>query len=164
MTNDGALFQVLDTAAALERAVDKQLGPLGLTITNWRALNAIGRAEAIGISRMQPGVLAALLLQENHSVSGLLNRLEAQALIAREHDTTDRRAVTLALTEKGRELEREARALVEATAADYATMITPKSRIGLDILVDRAFDLSNAIAPFPQGKRARALQIVGGAE
>jgi DNA-binding MarR family transcriptional regulator len=53
-------------------------------------------------------MLAGLLLQETHSVSGLLNRLEDRDLITRTRDKQDRRVVWVGLTPKGKKVAEEA--------------------------------------------------------
>ncbi len=46
--------------------------------------------------------LADRLLLKPASITGLIERLEKQALVERRHESTDRRVVTVALTDRGR--------------------------------------------------------------
>lgn len=88
--------RALDTGLLVARILERRL-PMGLAA--YRLLGLLDRAPE-GLS---PGDLATLLVQEPHSVSGLLNRLEADRLVARLHATEDRRRVQVTLTVLGRQ-------------------------------------------------------------
>ena len=65
---------------------------LKLSVAQQRILALVYFAK----ENLTPSMLAALLLQETHSVSGLLNRLEDRDLITRTRDRQDRRVVWVA--------------------------------------------------------------------
>ena len=72
---------------------------VGLTPQQHQALLAIkGFPDR---DRVTNGELAERLQIKHHSAVGLVNRLETQGLIVREHSDNDRREVYLALTQRG---------------------------------------------------------------
>jgi DNA-binding MarR family transcriptional regulator len=84
--------QFLATSASLARAG-------GLTPRQHQLLLALAGRPA-----GQPptvGYLADRLLIQHHGVVGLVDRLEAQGLVTREHATDDRRQVLVHLTDRG---------------------------------------------------------------
>jgi DNA-binding MarR family transcriptional regulator len=91
---------LLDAATIAERALEKRLGPLKLTVSQQRILGFVFYAR----ESVTPSMLAGLVLQETHSISGLLNRLEDRHLITRTHDNQDRRVVWVGLTPAGRDV------------------------------------------------------------
>lgn len=70
----------------------------GLTASKWRPLYVLGRMGD-GVRQKE---LAAALLIEGPSLVRLLDDLEANSLIERREDPTDRRAKTIHLTPTGR--------------------------------------------------------------
>src|SRR5947209_16871651 len=93
LDNDGRIDQVLRNSWP-EAWLHINM-PLGST----RALMAI---EARGART--PGRVADALGVSRTTVTGLLDRLEAEGLLTRAIDPSDRRSLVLTLTEKGREL------------------------------------------------------------
>lgn len=126
--NDVSLIDTLiDIGNLVDRAIEIKIRRLNLSSAQLRILEALDRAERADreSNGIQPKDLAAMLIQEAHSVSGLLNRLEDRELIQRGRDKTDRRAVFVQLTGQGREL-------VAAAAADRAT-VEAQARSLLDV-------------------------------
>ncbi|HET9015624.1 MAG TPA: MarR family transcriptional regulator [Thermomicrobiaceae bacterium] len=84
--------QFLATSAGLARS-------RGLTPRQHQILLALaGRPEG---ALPTIGYLADRLLIQHHGVVGLVDRLEAQGLVTREHSTNDRRQVLVHLTDRG---------------------------------------------------------------
>lgn len=71
----------------------------GLTGPQLWAIKVVAEHEPIRISD-----LASRLYLHNATVVGIVDRLEAQEMVARTRSSEDRRVVTVALTQKGREL------------------------------------------------------------
>jgi len=90
-----ALRQFLKFSEEAARAV-------GLTPTQHQALLTIKGFPERG--EITNGELAERLHIKHHSAVGLINRLEAQGLVARKKGDSDRREVYVALTERGAEL------------------------------------------------------------
>jgi MarR family transcriptional regulator, transcriptional regulator for hemolysin len=79
------------------RAVDRRLQPFGLTEATWLPLIHLARAPA----PMRQKDLAASLVLDGSSVVRLLDALEASGLIERREGSADRRAKTIAVTDRG---------------------------------------------------------------
>src|SRR5436305_13661047 len=98
------LMTLVDAGNVAQRGLEKRLSHLRLSVAQQRILALVYFAK----EALTPSMLAGLLLQETHSVSGLLNRLEDRDLITRTRDKQDRRVVWVGLTQKGRKVAEEA--------------------------------------------------------
>jgi len=91
------------------RSISKRMQKrLGVTAPQRLALRLLGRQ-----SGMTPSQLAALLHLDRGTLTGILERLELQSLIARRPHPEDRRSVLLSLTRQGKRLDREVEGSVE---------------------------------------------------
>ena len=152
------LMLLVDAANVIQRGLEKRLSQLKLSVPQQRILTLVYFAK----EKLTPSLLAALLLQEAHSVSGLLNRLEDRDLIARTRDRTDRRVVWVDLTTAGREVAEEATRIVHATALELDPVLRgPKSEAVLAV-VSKARDRSFKIAGIREDVREKGLQRVWG--
>src|SRR5712691_5429103 len=123
-TETTPLMTLVDAANVAQRGLEKRLGLLKLSVAQQRILALVYYAK----ESLTPSMLAALLLQETHSVSGLLNRLEDRELITRTRDRQDRRVVWVALTATGREVAEEAIAIVLNMSRELDSVLKgPKS-------------------------------------
>lgn len=102
-TTESMVDRLLDLGTIVERGFERRIYPLGVSVPQLRILEAVARET------MQPKGLAALIKQEPHSATGLLNRLEDRGLIVRSRNNLDRRNVFVDATPAGV-------ALVEAAA------------------------------------------------
>ncbi len=91
---DGFASLIAQIGRQWRRAVDHRLRQFGLTEATWLPLVHIARAAG----PMRQKDLAASLVLDSSSVVRLLDALEAQGLIERREENTDRRAKTIALT------------------------------------------------------------------
>ena len=82
---------------AILHAIDAKLAPLDLTAAQWAVV--VYLAEDIAST---PAELAALLDSDRGAMTRLIDRLESKSIICRKPHPTDRRSVTLTLTESGR--------------------------------------------------------------
>lgn len=89
--------QIIEAAAALESRLDKALHPHDLGATQFRLLRLLSKAD-----KLTPAMLAGLLVQTPHSVSGMLKRVEARGLVTRGRDSKDARLVWVSITGHGR--------------------------------------------------------------
>jgi DNA-binding MarR family transcriptional regulator len=85
------------TYTAIFKTMERALLPLGISPPQAFALAAIRYST----EPMTPGRLAGLLAQETQSLTGLVDRMEAQGWVARMRDLPDRRTIRLALTDAG---------------------------------------------------------------
>ncbi len=70
-----------------------------VTLPMWRVLAVLRQEDGL-----RAGQLAAVTSIEAWNVSRLVNAMERQDLLRRQHDSNDARAVSIHLTQKGREL------------------------------------------------------------
>lgn len=85
------------TYTAIFKTMERALLPLGVSPPQAFALAAI----KLSAEPMTPGRLAGLLAQETQSLTGLVDRMEAQGWVQRIRDLPDRRTIRLALTASG---------------------------------------------------------------
>lgn len=93
---------------ALERVSSRMEAALGVTAQQRMILRCLGRYPG-----MTPGQLAAQLHVDPGTVSASLRRLEKKKLVVRRRDPRDKRRVSVALTERGRALDRPSNGTVE---------------------------------------------------
>ena len=98
---DDDLLQGLDAAVSELLGAERRLrGRLkgDLTVSHIRALAWLSRNDGVGT----PGEISRETDLNPASVTGMLDQLEAQGMIARERSLTDRRVVQVTLTDHGR--------------------------------------------------------------
>lgn len=94
--------RILILAKYIEQRVDRCLAPFGLQIWGYDVLVSLRRAGEP--FTQTPTKLMRNCFLTSGAVTNRVNRLEASGLIARSHDTVDRRSVNVTLTEKGKAL------------------------------------------------------------
>jgi DNA-binding MarR family transcriptional regulator len=82
---------------AILHAIDAKLAPLDLTAAQWAVV--VYLAEGLAST---PAELATLLDSDRGAMTRLLDRLESKSIICRKPHPTDRRSVTVTLTDSGR--------------------------------------------------------------
>lgn len=95
-------FLMKRVLSTLAQAVDKRLGPCGLTNAQWIPLYKIALGEATTVAE-----LARHTQMDAGAMTRLLDRLEAKGLCRRVRDAQDRRVVQLELTDEGRAIAEE---------------------------------------------------------
>jgi DNA-binding MarR family transcriptional regulator len=123
----------------------------GLTPGDMKSLLTLGDDDAPTMS-----VLAETWACDASNVTWLVDRLEQGGLVERRPSTTDRRAKTVALTERGRQARRELQAaftkapapLMELSRDDLETLTQLLRRSRLEPL--GIHDLMHVIAPRPR--------------
>jgi DNA-binding MarR family transcriptional regulator len=85
----------------LMRVARRSVEQWGLTLPQFDVLAELGRAPKEGFTFIE---LSRLLLVTSGNLTGIVDRLEANGLMVREHDPRDRRLVRIVLTKKGRQL------------------------------------------------------------
>jgi DNA-binding MarR family transcriptional regulator len=96
--NRPPLLAVLHTANCLESRVDSRLATVGLSLPKLAALCALVSAG----DTVPLGQLAERLACVKSNVTQLIDRLEADGLVSRQSDPTDRRSRLAAITPAGR--------------------------------------------------------------
>src|SRR5207248_1112546 len=92
------LFAVLHVASSLEARVETRLGEIGLSLPKLAALHHLSQAG----DSLPLGQLAERLACVKSNVTQLVDRLEADGLVTRAADPSDRRSRLAVLTEAGK--------------------------------------------------------------
>ncbi len=106
-----AHLNIVRTALELGAHLDDVLKPAGVSVTQFNVLRILRGAEPAGLCR---GELGERLLGRMPDVTRLLDRMEKQALVARQRETTDRRQVRTHITTHGRRVLNDVDAKVAA--------------------------------------------------
>lgn len=93
------IFQMVETARLMRNHVDQRAREHGTTRAQWGVLSRLRRQEGLN-----QAALADQMDLQPISLARLLDRLQAQDLIERRADPTDRRAYRLFLTPDGHKL------------------------------------------------------------
>jgi DNA-binding MarR family transcriptional regulator len=149
---------LIDAGNVAQRGLEKRLSHLKLSVAQQRILALVYFAK----ENLTPSMLAALLLQETHSVSGLLNRLEDRDLVTRTRDRQDRRVVWVGLTSAGRKVAEEAIDIAIDMSKDLEPVLKgPKSTEMVEV-VRKVRDVGFKIAGVREDIRREALKRVWG--
>jgi MarR family transcriptional regulator, organic hydroperoxide resistance regulator len=110
LPNTLAFMQLLWAIDHGLRSLSKKMhSSIGVTAPQRLVLRIVGR-----MPQATPSELAELLHLDRGTLSGIIERLEAQQLIVRKAHEADGRSVLLTLTPRGRRLERDMPGTVEA--------------------------------------------------
>jgi DNA-binding MarR family transcriptional regulator len=119
-----SMFAVLETARKLEERYEKTLEQVGLSAAKFGALNVLVQAgKPIPLSE-----LASRLHCVRSNVTQLVDRLEADGLVQRVNDPSDRRAVLAEVTGLGADRHAAGATLVERMEAELAERLNPVER------------------------------------
>lgn len=135
-------FLVTDVARLIRAEMDRRIGEagLGLTAGEARTLSHVARAGAV-----RQNALAERMGVEAMTLSGALDRLEAQGLIERQPDPTDRRAKLVHLTGKADEMLARMAPVSAGIRADASLGLEPEDwKRLLDVLKTTRANLSAA--------------------
>ncbi|KFG66483.1 MarR family transcriptional regulator [Microvirga sp. BSC39] len=108
-------FAVYSANSAIGRAYKPILDRLGLTYPQYLAMVTLWKKDGQTV-----GEIGEQLLLETSTLTPLLKRLEAAGLVKRTRDTQDERVVRISLTEEGRSLKAQAKAVPTEIAAIMA--------------------------------------------
>lgn len=150
------LMTLVDAANVAQRGLEKRLSHLQLSVAQERILALVYFAK----DPLTPSMLAALLLQETHSVSGLLNRLEDRDLITRTRDRQDRRVVWVGLTAKGKKVAEEAIQISLDMAREYKGLLQGSGTAKMIETIREVRDLGFRLAGVKEEVRREALKRV----
>lgn len=121
-------FSVLHAAHVIEERIEVALGKVGLSMAKQGALTELALAgEPLTLSQ-----LAARLSCVRSNMTQLVDRLEADGLVRRLDDPSDRRSVRAELTPVGRERQHAGEKAVKRVQAEFAAILTNTERSGLE--------------------------------
>jgi DNA-binding MarR family transcriptional regulator len=107
---------------------EDQLASLGISHQQYRTLMCVSYAGAQG-TQLHP--IAGWLGVTPRNVTGLVDALEAQGLVERVHDPSDRRAVIARLTPAGEEKAKKGRAIHEVALARVMGTLSAEEKLQL---------------------------------
>lgn len=105
---------------SMEAEFSRYLAPHGLTRMSYAVLGAM-----VFDNQLTPSGIADVLGVDRAAVTRLLDKLEAQALIARDRDKGDRRSILLQVLPRGEALAREVREHSRSVNARFTNALTP---------------------------------------
>lgn len=127
------LQALLHAAAAAQAAVEAELGAIGLSWPKLLALKALADAgESLPL-----GQLAGRLSCVKSNITQLVDRLEADGLVARQPDPSDRRTRLAVLTDAGRKACKEGTRVHQATERSLLGRLTKEESRRLATLLDK---------------------------
>ena len=134
-------FRLYTVSRLVIQAYRPYLEPLGITYPRYLVLMLLWEHD-----HRLVGDIAKRLVLETNTVTPLIQRMEKEGIVVRERGTTDTRQRVVSLTEKGRQLEEEAknipvclsRALSEQGASlNDLTAMAPTLDTLIDILKEQ---------------------------
>ena len=129
----GELFSLLHAAGAVESHVDGKLTAIGLSLPKLAALHQLSVAgESLPL-----GELASRLSCVKSNVTQLVDRLEADGLVARAPDPNDRRSRLAVLTPAGRTAFEEGSRIQQQAERDAFSVLTPEESHQLAALIGK---------------------------
>lgn len=124
---DNAIFSLLHAAHALEDRVEDSLGKAGLSFPKFGVLS-----ELVSVGRpLSLSELAGRLSCVKSNMTQLVDRLEAEQLVQRVDDPSDRRSVQAAITERGRAKYEAGAAEIEKLHEEFASRVAAEDRAAL---------------------------------
>jgi DNA-binding MarR family transcriptional regulator len=123
--DDLLCFSLYAASMAINRTYKPMLDKLGITYPQYLVLSALWEKDERTL-----GSIAERLSLESSTVTPLVKRLEAAALVTRTRSTSDERQVFVRLTRRGRDLREKSRCLGETLLARSG--MEPKELIALN--------------------------------
>lgn len=121
------MFSLLHTAGELQERMDRAFESAGLSSAKYGVLAELAQAgESLPLSE-----LAARLHCVRSNMTQLVDRLEADGLVRRVDDPSDRRIIRAELTEPGRERAEAGARQLAAVQAAFASSLTEAERQAL---------------------------------
>ena len=99
--DDNPFRTLVRTFGLVERVMQPYFARFGISGSQWGVLRALQRAKRDGRAGLRLTDLGERLIIRPPSVTGVIDRLERMALVAREPDPGDMRAKIVSLTKKG---------------------------------------------------------------
>jgi len=126
-------FALYAASLAMTKVYKPLLSPLGLTYPQYLVMLVLWEGDGITVSQ-----LGARLTLDSGTLTPLLKRLEALALVQRLRDAADERRVLLRLTTAGRALRAQALAVPQAIACATACDLQQISQLSTQLRQLRA--------------------------
>jgi len=147
VATEGLVERIQKLARYFERSLAQTAREFGLTIQDWELLGALRRVGPP--YRLSPSRLADDLMLSSGAMTARLDRLERAGLVRRRPDPTDRRAVRVELTEKGRQTWGTAVDVQAAKERHIAAALSEREKETLNGLLRRLMRTFEATAGPP---------------
>src|SRR5438477_3370298 len=125
------LFAVLHVASSLEARVEARLAEVGLSLPKLAALHQLAQAG----DSLPLGQLAERLACVKSNVTQLVDRLEADGLVSRSSDPSDRRSRLAAITEAGRRAYEQGVPILQQAEHELLGVLSPDEAAQLARLI-----------------------------
>jgi DNA-binding MarR family transcriptional regulator len=112
-------FSLYSTSMAINRIYKPLLDELGITYPQYLVLSSLWEEDGRTV-----GAIAERLSLESSTITPLLKRLEAAALVTRTRQADDERRVLVSLTDRGRAMKQDSRCLGEALFAHSGMQVS----------------------------------------
>lgn len=127
-TSGAALWRILGTAHQLEARLETGLAAVGLSLAKLGVLRALADAR----ESLTLGELAQHNRCVRSNITQLVDRLETDGLVRREHDPSDRRVRRAALTAAGRTCYEAGARAVAVWEEETGSALSPADAAALD--------------------------------
>jgi DNA-binding MarR family transcriptional regulator len=132
-------FLLHDVARLRRTVLDQKLKPLGITRSQMWVITNLSRHGGEGFSQIE---LARLLDIGKGTLGGLIDRLEARGFVERIPDKIDRRAKRVRMSDAGKVVFYQMRAVAERVNADVMRSIPRKKQeIFIEVLAQMKHNL-----------------------
>ena len=123
--DEGSMLALLQAARAVQDTLESALDAVGLSPAKYQALDALVRAgQPLALSE-----LAGCLNCVRSNITQLADRLEADGLVQRVDDPTDRRAIRAVVTPLGVERHAAGADVIRALQAAFAARVATSDRL-----------------------------------
>jgi DNA-binding MarR family transcriptional regulator len=120
-------FELLGALSSVEARLEAALEPLGLSLAKFGALSRLVAAQ----EPLPLSTLAERCSCVRSNITQLVDRLEAEDLVARVHDPHDRRSIRAELTEEGRRRQAAAGRVIHKVEEEIFAKVPVKDREAL---------------------------------
>jgi len=125
------IFSLLHAAHTLEDRVDAALAGVGLSMPKFSVISELVRAGR----PLSLGDLATRLSCVKSNMTQLVDRLEADGLVNRVDDPSDRRAVKAAVTDAGKEKQAAGAAEIDRLNEAFTAALRAEDRAAMERLL-----------------------------
>lgn len=133
-------FSILALTSAIDRDCAARLKPHQLSEGKFVLLTLL-QAEPDGLP---PNILAERAGVTRATITGLLDGLERDGILTREHRSTDRRSVTVRLSEVGQRLAADLGGTHTAWIVSLMAKLDPQEKTQLATLLKRVWHMTDA--------------------
>ena len=126
-SSDTTIFSLIHAAHALEDKLEETFKQVGLSTPKYSVLNELVSAD----EPLPLCELAARLSCVRSNMTQLVDRLEAEQLVKRVDDPSDRRSVKAQVTDEGRRRHTAAEAELARLHEDFAANVAAEDRVAL---------------------------------